>query len=83
MSLGEGRHDLSSNDTNASVNTYVRTFITHIRTFLSFFLPARSLAVKSLSTKGFPDFGGHGGIPPVLGVLDAINGGGGGGGGIT
>ena len=45
-------------------------------------MPARSLAVKSLSTKGFPDLGGHGGIPSVLSVLDAGGGGGGGGEGM-
>ena len=54
----------------------------YIRTFLSFCLPARSLAVKSPSTSGFPDLGGHEGNPSVLGVLDAGRGGGGGGGGI-
>ena len=54
----------------------------YIRTFLSFFLPARSLAAKSPSSKGFPDLGGHEGIPSVLGVLDAGSGEGGGDGGI-
>ena len=51
----------------------------YVRTFLSFFFPARILAVKSPSTSGFPDLGGHEGIPSVLGVLDAGSGGGGGG----
>ena len=34
--------------------------------------------VKSLSTKGFPGFGEHGGTPSVLGVLDVGSGRGGG-----
>ena len=79
MSLGEGRHVWSSNDTNASVKkTWMHHSSTYVRTFLSFCLPARILAVKSLSTSGFPDLGGHEEIPSVLGVLDAGSGGGGG-----
>ena len=54
----------------------------YVRTFLSFCLPARILAVKSPSTSEFPDLVRHEGIPSVLGVLDAGSGGGGGGGGI-
>ena len=82
MSLGEGRHIWSSNDTNASVKKDMDASLVYIRTFLSFFLPARSLAAKSPSSKGFPDLGGHEGIPSVLGVLDAGSGEGGGDGGI-